>query len=525
MIRPMSEPDWFIASPDLVSQLENSPGIRFKRGRFEIHRSMLPLLASDLEVSRLLDRTANLAERDARDALTEPLGFKLRRHQHEGVEFIAKRRGCLVADQMRTGKTATAVMAHDPAQGSLVVICPKIVREVWIGWIRRRYPEVEVGRDIAVMEGREFNQEDFKKPFIIGHYDILKYWQAVGGQAKIGTLIYDEAHLLSKENHRTIAANFVAGRAGKVVALTGTPMWNKPAGLWFVLNMIGQESWGSFWNFRMRYCQPEPSMHGMKFIGTSNESELKERLKEVMICRKLSDVMDVPEITRDVLIADITMQQRMDIDVQAEELKAADTLHNAIGALARYRKVIGALKVDVTVEAATTALDREEPVVIWTWHKEVAKAVQLGLRAKKHRAVIIDGDVSDKKREKLLTEWRSAPNTALIISISIGQAGIDLSHARIEFFCEIDFTPAVVAQAEMRIFSSLRPMHASYIVLDHPVDRQIVAAMQGKLDMSDKLKVPAAEAAIDVLAAAFSGGKMPEGDLNRLMMAMLEAGF
>lgn len=520
-----NQPDWFVVSAELAAKTGVSPGVKFKKGRFEVHRSMLPLMREDLEVSRLLDRFVDSDGRSQRDKLTEPLGFTLRPHQHAGVEFVENRRGSLIADQMRTGKTVAAVMCHDESRGNLVIFCPKMVREVWLGWIKRRWPGAEIGKDIAILTGQTFDKSVVDKPFIIGHYDILKYWQSVASK-EIGTLIFDEAHVLSKLNQRTIATSFVASRAKKIIGLTGTPLWNKPNGLWMLLNMLAQEGWGSQYDFGMRFCDPEPSAYGMKFKGASNTDELMARLSEVMICRTLKETMaNMPDITRDVLIADISPEERLQIDVAAEDLKQADTKHTAIGALARYRQVLGKFKINVTVDAVANVLDRNEPAVVWTWHKDVAKGIQAGIRKKGFKAFIIDGDVSDKKREKILAEWRSLPNATLICSILIGQAGVDFSHARIAFFAEIDFTPAVVAQAEMRIFSALRPMHVSYVVVDHAIDRQIIAALQGKLDVSEAMNVPAAESAVDVLLSAFTGSKLGEGDLNRLMLSMLESGL
>ncbi len=449
----------------------------------------------------------------------------IREDEAQCIQVASKDALYITDGHIVTHNTVIPVMAHKEAQGNFIVFCPKMVREVWLGWIQRRWPGAEVGKDIAILAGQTFDKSVANKPFIICHYDIMKHWQSVASK-EIGTLVFDEAHVLSKLNQRTIAASFIASRAKNIIGLTGTPLWNKPNGLWMLLNMLGQEGWGSQFDFGMRFCGPEPTAYGTKFNGASNTTELMARLSEVMICRTLKETMaNMPEITRDVLIADITPEERLQIDVAAEDLKQADSKYTAIGALARYRQILGKFKVAVTVDAVVNVLERNEPAVVWIWHKDVAKDIQAGIRKKGYKAFIIDGDVSDKKREKILAEWRAHPNALLIMAILVGQAGIDLSHARIAFFAEIDFTPAVVAQAGMRIFSSLRPMHVSYVVVDHAVDRQIIGALQTKLDASDAMNVPAAESAVEVLLQAFSGSKLGEGDLNRLMLSMLDSGL
>jgi SWI/SNF-related matrix-associated actin-dependent regulator 1 of chromatin subfamily A len=518
-VSPAQEPDWFVVSLDIAERIGNAPKLRWKRNHFEAHRSLLPLVRDHNEVAPLLDRKIDEDRTVARDELTQELGFVLRQHQHAGIEFGLNRRASLIADSMRLGKTIQTVMTHNESDGSFVVICPKIAREVWKYWILKRYPSLSDG-DLGILEGKTPDPAEFKKPFVIGHYDILKYWQGKSGN--IGTLVFDEAHVLSKrDNHRVISANFMASRAKKVLALTGTPLWNRPIGLWSILSLLAPEAWGSFYEFADRYCDPEVTAHGTKYNGSSNERELMARLSEVMIRRKLADTIGLPPITRNVSIAELTREQRFEIDILAEEIRKIDSIQTAIGTMARYRRVLGEFKREHTIKVAQARLEKGEPVVIWVWHKDTGKLLKKALTGLGHKAWTIAGDTSDNKRIEALNGWRAHPNGALVMSIAVGTTAIDLSHAQHAVFCEIDFTPAIIAQAEMRIFKMDRAMFVDYIVADHPADRQMIAALQEKLDLGARIDVPAADAAIDVLKTAFDI-PLPDGDVNRLLAAMLE---
>jgi len=222
VIKPSHKPDWFVADRGAVEPIFGVPGIQLTSAldHFEIHRSHLALLENDEAVRYLSDRAEPCWSQ--RDAKTEPLGFKLRTTQHQAVDFIRTRRGTLLGDEQRVGKTLAAAYSHEPHLGRLVVIAPLMVREVWLGWLRRIFP----GEGIGVMTGRVFDEVEAAKPIVFGHYDILYGWQS--GKA-IGTLVLDEAHCLTnRHSRRARAAVLLASCAERVIAATGTPIGTCP---------------------------------------------------------------------------------------------------------------------------------------------------------------------------------------------------------------------------------------------------------------------------------------------------------
>ena len=110
----------------------------------------------------------------------------------------------------------------------------------------------------------------------------------------------DEAHyLVNKGTRRSNAVVLLASRAQKVLALTGTPIWDMPADLWNVIGMLAPGAWGSYWDFGYRYGLPVETGYGTEFSGSSNKEELTARLSEVMIRRLWKDVQsDLPPISR-----------------------------------------------------------------------------------------------------------------------------------------------------------------------------------------------------------------------------------
>ncbi len=511
-------PDWFVVDRDTARPLFfGVPGLRVKAPeRYELHRSHLPLIETD-EAMRVLAslRPSLVVDRWARrDEQTASRGFKLRTVQHQAVDFIRARRGTLLGDEMRVGKTAAAIYSHDPALGKLVVIAPLNARIVWLTWLAKIFPDTPIG----VMLGRTFDPEAAAQPIVFGHYDILFHWQT---GAEIGTLVLDEAHwLVNHRSRRALAAIMLASRAARVVAATGTPIWNLPKGLWSVLGLVAPGAWGSYSEFCHRYAAPEPTAYGTRFTGISNGSELSARLTEVMIRRRWVDVQaDLPPITRNVVVVDLDVKKRRQLDIQAESLRVSAKTNTA-ASLARYRDALSLIKLPATIVEAEKSIQAGEPVVIWVWHLDLAAKIAEALTINGFEAMLVTGEVLPHRRERVLDAWRSSKSAALVISLAVGQVGIDLSHAHLAIFAEVDYTPAIISQAEMRTFSPNRAMNATYIVADHFVDRKIIDALTRKLDAATPLDLGMGEGAISAIDRAFRGPEQ-EADLQRFMDDLL----
>lgn len=521
MIKQAAKPDWFVVTQDLIRPIAAAPGIfhvpEFKIDGmpvFQIHRNMLPLIESDDAARIIADINPGVSAWGDRDRITEPLGFKLKVTQHQAVDFIRARRGTLLGDEQRVGKTLAAAFSHDPASGKLVVIAPLIAREVWLSWLRRIWPDTPIG----VMTGRTFDPVEARKPIVFGHYDVLYSWQSGD---HIGTLVLDEVHWLANRNaRRTRAATLLQAFADRVVACTGTPIWNMPTGLWSVLGLVAPGAWGGYHDFCRRYALPEETAYGAKYTGLSNGDELSARLSEVMIRRRWVDVQhDLPPITRNVAVVDLSLAERRKLDIEAESLRQSAKTHTA-AQLARYRDALSRVKIPITVAEAARTLDAGEPVVIWVWHRDTAEQLIEALGHKGYDAMGVTGDTPQNRRERIFDHWKSLPNGALVLTMAVAQVGIDLSHSHRPIFAEIDYIPAIISQAEMRTFTPTRAMNVTYIVADHYVDRKIAAALASKLGAAEPVNLGTGEGAIGAIDRAFRGPEL-EPDMDRFMADLL----
>jgi hypothetical protein len=435
---------------------------------------------------------------------------------------VSTKRGLYVTDGfIVTHNTATSVMSHDPGLGPLVIVAPLATRAVWVGWMKRRWPDVEP----VVLRGRKYDPTKISDaPCIFIHYDILQAHQNMGLR-RPGTLVFDEAHILqNRRSKRSQAAILLASRAERVIAATGTPLWNRPIGLWTILSVVNPGAWNSYYDFAQRYCAPKLTAYGTRYDGSSNEAEFKLRIAEVMIRREWRDVLeDLPPSERTVEVADLTESQLFKLEVAAEKIRDPSKRRVAAGDMVRFRRLIGQYKAKLAVDVASRVLAGEEPVVVWAWHRDVADKIATNIAKRDYIAYCITGADDQDARDRTIDEWKRHPVAALVLTIPVGQVGIDLSHARQAIFAEVDWTPSTVAQAEMRTFSPYRPMAITYLVVDHDVDRGLIETLQHKCELATTIGVPASDTAIDVIASAF-GLNPDDADMDRLMKAFL-AGY
>jgi hypothetical protein len=87
----------------------------------------------------------------------------------------------------------------------------------------------------------------------------------------------------------------------------------------------------------------------------------------------------------------------------------------------------------------------------------------------------------------------------LVATMAVAGEGIDLSTASQCVFAELDDTPAVVAQAEMRTYSPARPMQSYFVVADHFVEKRIVDLLDSKTAQSTEAGLPGARDLVDAL--------------------------
>src|SRR6185503_15324595 len=85
----------------------------------------------------------------------------------------------------------------------------------------------------------------------------------------------------------------------KVIAISGTPLVNRPAELWPILNILRPQDYPYFSRFSDLYCPKEMTPWGWSYRTATNLGDLHTALQGVMIRRLKKDVLSqLPELRR-----------------------------------------------------------------------------------------------------------------------------------------------------------------------------------------------------------------------------------
>jgi len=528
-------PDWFVISGALIwEKLRMRPldvaGVRarpngaslVKPWPYEVHRTHLPLLGIETpRVGHLLHPTI------------------LRPYQRDTYDFIRSRRGSLVADEQRVGKTVPTLYALDDDDfDPMFVIGPLASRGVWHEWAARRFGAcvaqleyvdgkkkracpicARVGAAVnafvpsyMVLEGRTLDAEavlKWKPRVLFCTFAVASTHRKLFAHLRrISQLVIDEAHLAGVQNRKSVtfeSIRWLNTVAERVVVITGTPLYNKVKGLWPLLDLAAPAAFGDFWSWARRYAGAKPGAHGWSADGETHADELRARLREIMLRRTWRDVQpDLPLMQRSLETVPLPQSVKDNVEEAAAQVRfETRSAKTFVGDLARLRKLYAKEKTAHALGIIREQLDAGRSVVAWAWHTDVADK----LYEKLSGAGIptygpIYGGTSAGARERALSEAERDTRPRVIVAniLSLSTA-VSLAWAPVEVFVELDWVPVNIAQAEMRIVDGKSPRQAIYCVADVDADERLAQALIHKLETQDKLGLKAGMGDVaDILA-------------------------
>lgn len=439
--------------------------------------------------------------------MTMPAPFP---HQTTGAEFALSRKASLLAHDMGTGKTRTAIMTADSTMvRRILIVCPTIAVGVWRDqfrlWTRFSRPTqlIRTGRD---------------KPFtmspsvtIVG-YDLLsrsKQLVAMLMEQSYDLIVIDEAHALKERTSKRTKAmygpacrgNGIVERGGRIILLTGTPMLNHAAELWPHIRALAPHLLDkpNFSDFVDRYCITTSRWIGQRLIerivGTKKDqmSDLRIRLKPFMDRVRKADVLkDLPPMTW--MVWPVTIIDCSASDVPAALIKrfrdADEAAWHELGSkrtedellaflrgsehMATQRRLCGELKVHAAVKAIREELESSKgKVVVFAHHTAVIDTLNRQLADFSPR--VMDGRTRSRDRDVFIEQFQTDP--AIRVFIGQNQAAataISLTASNSVWIIEPDWTPAINAQAAARCHRA--GQHDSVTVR--------VVALEGSIDQA-----------------------------------------
>lgn len=434
-------------------------------------------------------------------------------YQARGVAFIELRNGCaLVADEQGLGKTITslAYLQLHPEFRPAVIVTPASVKLNWrneaLNWIEDDNIEILYGQKPFQTTGS----------ILIVNYDILHYWLAELMRREPSVIIADEAHLIKskpkkkrdphtgkltkeiKSGHRTAALQTLVRSQGKhrrFIALTGTPVVNRPIEYFNVLNLLAPKVFTSRWSFAERFCGLKHDGFGWNYSGDSHSVELHRTLTVggPMIRRLKSEVLpDLPPKIRSFVPMEVSKKEMDDYRKARDQFKLWVQQTRGAGAAQRATNAEAITKIGVLKQLAARAklnaacnwirdqLSTGNKLVVFAIHREIVDRLMTGFGSV---AVKIDGSVHPDLRSDVVRKFQTDPGTTLFVgNIKAAGVGITLTAASSEAFLELPWSPADLDQAEDRChrIGQDYPVNIHYLLAEGTIDSKIAHLLDAK---------------------------------------------
>lgn len=428
------------------------------------------------------------------DAELKVKGLTLFAFQHVGVSWLAPRTCALLLDEMGLGKTIQALLAT-PAEAPVLVICPAVAKGVW----KREAAKWRSDLKVTVLEGRGSFHWPAVGEMVITNYDILP--ENPTGAPKGTVLIGDEVHLLKgSKTARTkrckALGTAVREAGGRTWGLTATPLLNRPQELWTILSVFGleREIFGSWPRFVALFDGWQNKWGGYEW-GTA-DPQVGDLLRRATLRRLRTEVLkDLPGKTRTVLSVEIDSKAKKACDKALAALaKVGVSLDDMISkaeasaggvafeAMSAARAALAAAKVETLLGLVESFEEQDEPVVVFSAH--VAPIEALG---KREGWAIITGATPATERTAIEDKFQKGEIKGIAASIKAGGVAITLTRACHAIFLDLEWTPALNAQAEDRIcrIGQTRPVQILRMIADHALDERIMELLGEKQALID----------------------------------------
>jgi hypothetical protein len=421
---------------------------------------------------------------DRLEEVSEPEGFAgtLRPYQRRGLSWLAflgrlRVGGCL-ADDMGLGKTPTT-LAHLAARRSVgvglphLVLCPLSVVHNWESEAARFTPLLRT----MVVHGSDRRRGAELAAAIAGHDVVITTYgtatRDIDDLAAVSwdVVVCDEAQTI--KNHHTHAARAVRRLdALQKIALTGTPVENRLAELWAILDAVNPGMLGGISWFRERFATPieqhddEHALAGLRqltqpFLLRRTKADralvpdLPDKVEQLAWATLTKEQASLYRAVLDAFLADADAETGMKrrglvlatltrlkqiCNHPAQYLADGSRLGHRSGKLARFDELVDEL------------LDAGERALVFTQYREMGELLVRHLAEARHLDVpFLHGGVAKGRRDAMVARFQAGEGPPLqLVSLKAGGTGLNLTAASRVIHYDRWWNPAVEDQATDR---------------------------------------------------------------------------
>lgn len=466
-----------------------------------------------------------------------PAGFNFKtepyKHQIKGLQYALENSCFLLGDEQGLGKTKQIIdtaIAKRLLYGykhCLIIVCVNGLKWNW-------YEETKIhANETSHILGARINSKGKLKVkgnadkladlvnipdnyFLITNIESLRSPE-ISSRLKelcedgtIGMVAVDEVHKCKNPNSQQ-SKGLMKLQAATKVAMTGTPVLEKPLDLFIILKWLGFEK-HSFYQFKKHYCVMG-GYGGHEVIGYKNIAELHNRTNEIMLRRRKKDVLDLPPKIRVTEYIEMGNAQqliydevRMDILTNIDQVKSAS---NPLAQLIRLRQATGYTGILSSTIKESAKLDRMEElveeaildgrkIIIYSNWTSITDEISRRLDKSKICHVSITGQYNSEDNHIKEGIFQTDPDCKVCVgTIGALGTGFTLTAATYEIFVDEPWNMKLKEQAEDRAhrIGTTEPIQIVTLVTKDSIDERINqlvikkgltadAVVDGQIDMT-----------------------------------------
>lgn len=471
---------------------------------------------------------ANFSENQEFSEVEPPPGLRatLRPYQLRGVSWLAFQErwglGACLADDMGLGKTIQTIslLLHLKAQNALngptLLVCPTSVLGNWEKEVHRFAPTLSIAihHGDKRLKGKAFGEDAKKRHLIVTSYALaqrdVKLLQGVSWRG----LILDEAqNIKNPQAKQTKAIRAIASEFR--LALTGTPIENRLAELWSILEFLNPGYLGTLQFFQRRFATP------IEKYGDRDTLQKLRSLVQPFILRRLKTdkniLQDLPEKQEATIYCGLSSEQadtyQKLVDAAMTKIDAAEGIQRRgqiLALLTKLKQLCNHPALLAKESSPDTVLDTvrsgkllrlsemvEELVaegdraLIFTQFAEWGKLLKPYLEKRLGREVpFLYGATRRQQREEMVARFQDDPDGpyVFILSIKAGGTGLNLTRANHVFHVDRWWNPAVENQATDRAFriGQKRNVQVHKFVCSGTLEERIAELLESKQQLAEQ---------------------------------------
>ena len=316
----------------------------------------------------------------------------------------------------------------------------------------------------------------------------------------IEMIIFDELQCVKSSSSQQGKSLLLLSKYVKYFyGLTGTPLMNNPLDLYVPLKLVGKEN-ANFYGFSHRYAI-YGGFGGYEVIGMQNLDELQQKLDDVSLRKKKSDVLNLPpKIYIDEYVELGKKQRKIYDDVLKMIMENIDEISlspDPLGQMIRLRQATAdtsilsstikeSAKIDRLKEIVKEVVDNGESCLIFSSWTTVTDILEREL--KEYKPAVITGKVKDREEQK--KKFMEDKDCHILIgTIAAMSTGLTLTKATNVIFMDEPYTMAAKQQAEDRAhrIGTTSSINIITLMAKNTIDEYIHKLVMRKGVMSDSI--------------------------------------